>query len=356
MIPSLKVGIGEEGFTLRGEGYYALIDAVEAVARSALSGGGLSRREAENYLLSGCREFLEHGADSAVKRLTEKLMMPVRTWRVIKPGRMFFQAPRITIGACELQRGLPDAPAGNPWTDFIQKDFPAFSISTSVEAHDVDAAIRLADQRFSEALAVMQLSDPRGEAVLGAPVLVVADDGGYSYNHLPQHDLDLEQIADRSGNLWPHARALSAAAAKPEDDRSDWERRALAAARWLSKAIVSRWPSDSLVSLMVALESLFVESRTVGEKGRTIAQEVSRRWVLRSMTQDAERAWLEELYRRRNDAVHEGRNFLSDLDVDRLKNLVWLAVGWAAHHLDPHHRRDQVPCSTFQEALADHPE
>jgi len=238
--------------------------------------------------------------------------------------------------------------------DWWLADFPAFSITTEVLAVDDHAAIELAGRRFSDALAILQLGDVRGKPVLGRSVILVSDRGDMSYNPDPVPSLRADQAFDAHGNLGPVEGALSQAAYKSLAEQTDWERRCLAAARWLTNGVSSAWSADAVLSLTVALETLFVKDRSVANKGQAIADGVSTRWTVEGLSQEAQHEWLVNVYRKRNDAVHEGRDLPVDLDVGRLTFLTWIATRWAGEHLLPEHR-EGGPCRTFDEAHADHP-
>jgi hypothetical protein len=106
------------------------------------------------------------------------------------------------------------------------------------------------------------------------------------------------------------------------DERSDWERRVLAATRWLSRVLRTSWPADRLAGTVVALECLFVAGMCEPDrKGARIAARLSERFKLNELTAEEQVKWLEGLYKARNAAVHEGREFVHDLEVDRLTEL-----------------------------------
>lgn len=141
------------------------------------------------------------------------------------------------------------------------------------------------------------------------------------------------------------------AASRDEAARSDWQRRLLAATRWYSKGFRNEAPSDRLAGAMVALECLFVEGRKEPRKGQLVASRLTERWKLNEMSQDEQRGWLERLYAGRNDAVHEGRDFVNDLEVERLFDLTRQALLGLLSHLDAAHRPRRRACKTWKEAM-----
>lgn len=158
-------------------------------------------------------------------------------------------------------------------------------------------------------------------------------------------------FVDAKGRLVPPFRQLSRAAAKDESARSDWERRVLAAARWLSLGLNSIWAADRLVAVMVALECLFVEGPSEQYKGAAIARRFTERFEMHERTAEEQEEWLVRLYRSRNAAAHEGRSFTDDLDVDRLTELTHYVVREMSYHLIPGHRRPGRSCRTWAQAM-----
>jgi len=295
--PGITVGIRPgELFSLVGDGYRALQGLTETLARPALSEGGLSLKAAESLLLSACSTFVQKGADAALRWLQDTLDRPPDGWTVIRPVSAFVPNDYLEVGMCRVQRGLPPSPVGE-WPESASSLFPGFSIATDVEAHDEESARLIAEQQFAEALAILGLSDNRraGRDLLGRPSLLIHGAGVSLRRHGPSMFVRL----GHGGGLWPHLEALSRAASKKEDDRTDWERRTLAAARWWAEASTP-WPSDALAALMVALEVLFIEHMGIGAKGQTIAKLVAERWSLEPMSKEELEAWLTGLY---NDAT-----------------------------------------------------
>jgi hypothetical protein len=83
-------------------------------------------------------------------------------------------------------------------------------------------------------------------------------------------------------------------------------------------AVRCRWRS---------FESVFVEGRRGRAKGEKIAERLTERWRLNEMSAAGQDAWLRRLHRARNDAAHEGRDFVNDLEVERLADLEQHAPG-----------------------------
>jgi hypothetical protein len=225
---------------------------------------------------------------------------------------------------------------------------------TEVEAYDERAARELAEFRFREGLAVLQVSDWNGAAMLGSAVIVQEGDGEPAFHADPARPLGTYQMVGKEGQLNSLQKALSDVAEKSAARRTDWERRTLAAARWLAKGMMETLPADAIVSLTTALETLFIRDRDDGPKGRSIAERVSALHVVGPMTRESQTQWLLDIYDRRSDAVHEARDPPTDVDVATLSFLVWLSLVWAVGHLIAPHRGRERPCTTFDEAHGQH--
>lgn len=352
LMPAVTIGVRPgETFSLSGDGYYLLRRLQWSLAAPAVE-GGVSMREAETLLYATCTRFVTEGAEEALRWLTGRLEEPSKPWTVLRAVRVYSSNASVKVGKCTIQRGLPPRNEG-PWPDAWQEEFPGYTIAVDVMARHQSAAMVLADQLFAEAIGVLEVGDrrERGGSLLGDQVAVLSETGG----ELSRGGASLyARTVDDNGTLWPSAQSLSRAAEKEDAERTDWERRTLAATRWFSAGLSAALPTDALVNFMVALECLFVEDRGVSAKGQTIAEEVTKRWSASSLAPEGQTDWLADLYRRRNDIVHEGKAYQNEIDVERLTGLTWEAVAWAAWHLNQFHSLASKPCATFIEALADH--
>src|SRR5579862_3936025 len=87
-------------------------------------------------------------------------------------------------------------------------------------------------------------------------------------------------------------------------------------------------------------------------KGPKIAQRLSFGATLPEMTKPDQTAWIERLWKERNNAIHEGRDFEDDLNVDRLLDLIREVLLALASHLARNHRSGRaVPCRTWRETM-----
>ena len=86
-----------------------------------------------------------------------------------------------------------------------------------------------------------------------------------------------------------------------------------------------------------------VERSSVGgtgvynNKGRAIGDHVAPLVRVGGMTAAQVHAWIVELYKRRNDALHEGLWMLDDLDATRLVDVALSVIRWVSFHLDEDH-------------------
>jgi hypothetical protein len=352
--PFVEVGIRPgEMFHLIGKGFFLLRRLARDLSRPALTSGGLSPETVESRLEVACLRYLEAGPQKALGYLENQLAGPLDPWLVARPVVAAMRSESLEVGRCLLSTGLPP-PLSGDWPEHFAERFPRHSLSTVVEARDDESALLLAEQSMLEAISILRLTDWgwRGRPDLGSFVAMESS-RGFQLSTAKGRAVSATNMVRDSRFSWPHIAALDEAARKPVKERTDWERRTLAAARWLDEAASTGWPSDSLVCLMVGLEALFV-ARRGRSKGATIAREVSARWIASEMSAGDTARWLEDLYDSRSDAVHEGHEYENDLDVARLRLLVWEATSWAAGHLRQFHGLRDRPCRTQEEALADH--
>jgi hypothetical protein len=128
-----------------------------------------------------------------------------------------------------------------------------------VQARGGQTARFLAAERFADSASILDLIErPKLDPPVGEAMLVRENGGGARFVPARIPRFIHPNYVDPRGRLVPPFRQLSRAAAKDEDARSDWERRVLAATRWLSRALDSARPADRLVANMVALECLFI--------------------------------------------------------------------------------------------------
>lgn len=251
--PAITVGFGPDAFSLQGRAFAQLEELSAAISAPALGGAGLSRDEARELLLRGCYIAKREGPDAALASVEAWLELPPRKWTVIRPFRAPLPGDPFEIGQSQIRHGLPgELGFGNDW--FGSEDFPALMILTSVMARDDDSAAVIGEQRIGESLGLLHSFDPNGSPTLGEARAIVDDSGAITVNPDPRVALHLSMFIAKDGSLPRSLASASRAAAKPPDERTDWERRVIAAARWFSKGMSSSWPSERLVSLFVALK------------------------------------------------------------------------------------------------------
>jgi len=349
--PAITVGLGPDAFSLQGKAFELLDWLARSLATPALQQGGLSYDEARDTLLRSCFTAKLHGAAAAIAELESLLARPPREWHVLRPLRAALPRDPFQIGACTVQRGLPaKLGLGEGWLG--EDEFPALTIATTVLARDDDSAAILAEQRFGEAFGLVQVFDHGGSPTLGEARAIVNHEGTISVNPDPRRAFHFSDFIAKDGELPRRLQVASDAAARSMEQRSDWERRVIAAGRWFSNGMASPWPSEKLVSLFVSLEALFVAGKSEsGNKKGHIADRLTARLAVDGRTPDEQRAWLISLYDYRSDAVHEARDFLDDFEVAELSKLVWRSMHWAMHHLVSDHRRERRPCADFAEVM-----
>jgi hypothetical protein len=314
--------------------------------------GGVSPKEAETLLQETAALAVRAPYQTAEAWLIRQVESPLGEWLVVdRIEGLDVPLPRVTVGRSDYYRGLPGRLRRKHRIKSMETyGFHPPFVTTTVTARDDKAAYVVAAERFAESGAILDLIDRRrlGEGSYYA----LRSDGAGKFSFTREGWIMGIHGLDANGRLAPPYLQLSRAARREEAERSDWERRVLAACRWCSLSARSPWPADRLVSLMVALESLFLEgSKVRHNKGHEIAKQVTKRLLLRDMTQGEQETWMRGLYQRRNDAVHEGREYEEDLEVERLSDLANYATLWAAYHLVPSHRPSRRSCRTFAAAM-----
>jgi hypothetical protein len=276
---------------------------------------------------------------------------PLDEWFIVDHvDAIHIPVPRLTVGRSTFYLRPPQKLRRTHRAQMLSAGgFHPPYVATTVIARDPGAAHVIASEHFAESGAILDLIDRREPG--GEQFYALRRDGRGTLSFSRGGWILDATTVTPTARLIPPFQQLSRAAGKDEDVRSDWERRALAASRWFSSSLRSPWPADRLVSLMVALESLFVEGKNERRKGQVIAKRLTERFRRRGMTSTEQEAWLSDLYQRRNEAAHEGRAYQADLEVELLADLTHVAIRWAAHHLVPAHRPSRRSCRSFEAVM-----
>jgi hypothetical protein len=333
---------------IEGDGIRLLRSLQRRLAGSSRARSGLSVVETRSVLVETCDQAVEGTIRGAIETLRATLDGPLGEMVIIEPVDMILPVHRLTVGrtaySSRVSRDFARVPLGR------ERGFVAPVASTRVATRGFDTARVLARQRFAESLAVLDLASPPPN--VGSEVTAWRDvsSGSGSLSFFRKGPILSKELISGT-RLVPPYRQLALAVGREESERSDWERRLIAATRWFSRSYRSEWPADRLAAAMVALECLFVVDRSEREKGSLIAERLTDRFKLNERTREQQIEWLKRLYRARNDAIHEGRDFVDDLDVDRLLDLLRYVVAMLAQHLDPSHRPRHRSCRTYDEAM-----
>lgn len=353
---SLVVAISPSiALSFEGEALLLLRKLQRTIVGRSRSDVGLSSKDAETLLIDACGEALyEGGADAAMAGLLKQLEQPLRTWTIVEPlPRFFIPRPRLKVGNCTYVSRLPRGLIGS-FSLFAPFDRGGPAVYTTASARDARTARVIALEAFADSNALLDLIDPR-EPGAGGSFLARDEESRHLSGSVGSPGWIIgSQFVGRSGLVAPYGH-VSRALRKPEQKRTDWERRVVAATRWWSRASRSVVPADRLVSLMVALEALFIRDqreRRKGKKERLLARRLSERIRWRSMSYEEQVEWIEELYRSRSDAVHEGWDYAYDLYIDRLADITRYAISLAAHHLVDGHAEGRRKCRTFARAMS----
>jgi hypothetical protein len=313
---------------------------------------GMSGDEAGVLLADACDEAVTGTIKGAIANLMAVVEAPIKSWVVAQSVAVHLPRESVRVGHATYMRRIPHSVARRAALDRVREravfDSPIAYIT--VQARGWQTARVLAAEWLADAASIVDLVARPNIGRVGAPMLIRAKGEGERYVPDPAAEIHPNYV-DSGGRLVPPYRQLSRAAARDEDARSDWERRVLAATRWLSRGQQSRWPADRLAGVMVALECLFIAGERT-HKGKHIAQRLTDRFKVNELTADEQRDWLEQLYSARNAAVHEGRDFMDDLQVDRLGELTRYVVRELSWHLVAGHRRAGRSCRTWEQAMA----
>ena len=339
----------EPDLLFRGQALDLLHSLSSSLAGSALARGGPSRKAMETLLVEACTIRATDGDDAALDFIEQRLGEPRGTWTIVEPILALVPAENVPLGACHLFPALPKDFVWQEIDESVRNQISGPVAVVEVKARDLASAQVLAHDRIAEAHAILWLASHQrgsvGRQLVLQPGERVSISGGETALIAPAR-------WDDEGRVHPTLSGLSEAAGREDESRTDWEKRVVAAARWFANAAESSWPSEALTSCMAALECLFVSGMDVRRKGREIARHVSARWVRKTMSCDEQEEWLRELYRARNAAVHEGRRYVEDLEVERLIDITRRSVTWGAWHLARDHSDDGTPCQTFEEVMA----
>jgi hypothetical protein len=336
---------GGAGLTFEGEGYLALQRLTQELVDPSLAEGGPTRSTVQGWLVYACRVALDCDADQGYAELCRLVEEPLRSWTVLEHVRGHFAQTPLRIGRCVVHSSLesvPDVGVDSGMARLLVDETPPPVPATTVLARDHESARIRARDRFDESRAILHLI---GEHIDGGSIgFTVLDEAGDARSAT---GVDEGFVVTRLGfdaTMTLGYRGLEQGATKDPLERNDWERRVIAAARWLRRCFTSDWPSERVSAAMSALECLFVGGTGVfNNKGGAIADHVAPLVRVGAMTGAQTHEWIVELYKRRNDALHEGLWMLDDLDAVRLVDVTFSVVRWASFHLDEDHDH-LVPC------------
>lgn len=354
--PHLVSGLGDDNVVFREEGLRLLLELQAKFARSALKQRGPLPNAVEKLLIEACWIAKDQNAQKALRWLDSALDAPLNRWTVVQHIQVLLpqNCDEMKIGSCEIKRTLPERAAMADLRRLVRdaSDLRAPIVVCEVLAKDGESARRLADEKIDETLAVINML---GRTMDGREnnYLSIVDSRATLHHQVGR--MYLIEKSDRYGALYPRYVDLAGAASRPDDERTEWERRTLIAARWFRRASEALWPSEALAALMISLECIFVPEIQRGNKREAIATGLRvQGFKTPNMTSDEQYQWIKALYGRRNDVVHAGRGFLEDLEVVRLNQLIESVLHWSIWHLSPHHRVDGDACTSFAEVMGPH--
>jgi hypothetical protein len=342
--------IGRALFVVEGEGLPLLRSLQRRIVGSSRGGYGMSLDEARVLLLRACDNAVNGTIKAAIGELLATLEAKPEAWTIAEAVEGIFPAGKLTVGRTVYWNHLPRWLGHRAVVHgtMAKHGFVAPIAVTDVVSRGATTALALARERFAESAAVLDLAAPPTNLGSETSWLRGPSTAGFWFRRTGW--VLNAQLIER-GQLVPPLRQLARAAKREEDGRSDWERRLLAATRWFSRAYRSEWPADRLASLMFSLECVFIPDGQRSQQGPTLATKLTERFVLNEFNARQQRRWLQGLYDGRSDAVHAGRDYLHDLDVDRFLELTRHVLVTFAGHLVPAHRADGRSCRTFEQAM-----
>lgn len=354
--PHLQVGVGEGSLFFSGQSL-ELLRTIERDYAEHWASGGWSAGSITDMVIEACRRAAEEGVEAGVKWFRRSVAAPPTIWTIYARAHEFIYNHNegmadVIIGDARYTNSRPAV--GGP-AQVVLDDFPPPLWRVDVAARDEHSARFLAQQKIDESRAVLALGAGRISRPQLEAITVYGDSFGFA---LGNRGLLMADVLDGADPVLRRGFAeLSAAARRLETNRTDWERRAVAAARWYLKAATATWYADALSAAMTALECLLVRGQREQAKGRLIGERATRIGTLRRIGADAQPGWLQELYKRRNDAVHEGLSVAEDLEVEELIDLTANVCLWGMRHLIDDHRPDSTPCYDFDDVYdaAAHP-
>ncbi len=347
---------GGVNLTFEGEAYDVFQQLTHDLVDHGLAQGGPNHSTVKGWLAYACRVGLDQGAEAGFAELTRLVEEPLRHWTVLESIRGHFAKMPLRVGRCVVYSTLESVPQVGTESNFgemLAMDTPPPVLATEVLARDSDSALIRAKDQFAESRAVLHLA---AELVLdrSTATTVLDEHGDATTSAGAEERFVMNRLAD-GPRLMLGYQGLEAAAAEEPLERNDWESRVLAAARWHRSAVLSEWPSESVAAAMSALECLFIGGTGVTRyKGKALADHVFALASINGMNRDEARAWFVGLYRRRNDALHEGLWMRDDLDAERLVRLSKELLRWASFHLDEDHVHLDPgrACTSREEALS----
>jgi hypothetical protein len=351
--PHRLIGFPPNAILYRGAALELHRDLSLRLSKSALQDSGHVPRSVEILLDGFVQEVHTAGLQAALTRLDAELSASLEEWTFLQELRFFAPNVRFQVGPTTVVPDLDDVEPGlsavyAPMASDMRSPF----IFTTVRARDEFSARLLSREAFAEAEAVIALLAGFTEIPDVRHMSVNSPVDHYSTG---AHATPQIQGVDAAGNLWPGYRELSDSFSRPSDRRTDWEQRTLAATRWFRVASTSIWPAQSISASMSTLECLLVKSTERGNKRVPISNRTSDIGVLRGRTKADQVAWLQDLYGRRNDAVHAGVFYRDEVDASALLVLVEHVVRTSIHHLDPMHGGPNGgACTSIDEVLGSH--
>ena len=269
---------GWADLTFEGDGYLALQRLTNELVDHALAEGGPTRSTVQGWLAYACRVALDSDFDRGFDELVRLIDEPLRAWTVLEHVRGHFVQTPLRVGRCVVYGSLelvPQVGSESGLARLLSDETPAPVLVTSVFARDDESARVRARDRFDESKAILHLiSEHIDGGKIGFSIL---DEAGDARSSTGVEEGFVVRHLGFDATMTLGYRGLEAGAAKDPLERTDWERRVLAATRWLRRCFTSDWPSERVAAAMSALECLFVGGTGVRQRRGRRSRIMSRR-------------------------------------------------------------------------------
>jgi hypothetical protein len=178
------------------------------------------------------------------KPSASELALANRSWLAAVPIRCHFRGDALRVGKCRVEQQIPAQASGLAAGEDRTKLADRPWLVTDVLARDESSAKIVAADHFDEARALLRMLSDDIRGPIHTDMVTISKEGQPCWAR-SLGDLYVVRRADAAGTLWPSMHELSEAMTRSDQDRTDWERRTVAACRWYHRAASAGWPLAS---------------------------------------------------------------------------------------------------------------